>query len=81
MSYVVFGILILWIAILLLYYFWAIRYHVVNYGLSKRMWKILYPEALAVTDWGKKRLEKARQKLIDRRMEEQAGRAVDMDED
>lgn len=75
-----FAIFIGWILIMLIYYFWAVRYHVVNYGLSKRMWKILYPEALARTKKGKESLKRVRAAMVQRRVEEQA-RSADLDED
>jgi hypothetical protein len=71
-----FSIFVGWILLITAYYVWAIRYHVVNYGLSKRMWKILYPEALARTGFGKERLKKIRQEMVQRRIEEAAVRAT-----
>jgi len=69
-SWVSFSIFILWISILLIYYYWAIKYHVVNYGLSTKMWKILYPEAVAVTDRGKKKFLQLRKEVIERKSSE-----------
>lgn len=69
-SWISFSIFILWILILLFYYCWAIKYHVVNYGISSKMWKILYPEALAMTDKGKKKFRKLRREMIDRQAAE-----------
>ncbi len=80
--YIAFGVFFLWIAFLLAYYWWAIRYHVINYGYSKKMWKILYPEALG-RSWGKdqKNLKKIREQMIQRRIDEQAAQGSLINED